>query len=105
MNRDDEVIAALGEQSEFAIAEVELGIDLEQFLESPHGRYLEGRAKFALAAARDQLEIADPTNSVEVRRFQNDARVARMFMEWVTEGISRGEQAAHQLKLEDVIDD
>lgn len=86
---------------QLAMAEVKLGIELEQFLNSETGQYLHGRAAADLHDAWVELEKVDPTDPEAIRKTQNKAWVARNFLAWMAEAISNGRNAEQRLQQED----
>lgn len=79
------------------LAEVELGLDVEQFMQSKVGRYLVGRAMHEADQATEQLKTADPENSKEIRRLQNEIYRSNQVIEWLNEALQAGKNAEEQI--------
>lgn len=75
------------------VAEAEIGDEARKFIESELGKTLLGMAEQEIAMAQEKLETIDPTATEEIRGLQNQAKVARHFQQWITELISKGENA------------
>lgn len=81
-------------------AEAQLGHQTREFLHSPVGRFLHGRAKLALEAARREALEIDPDSEdalTRLRKLREEAAVARKFMTWCAETIENGLAAEVQL--------
>ena len=83
-------------------AEAQVGQEVLDFLSSPTGRLLHGRAKQEVEQAkRDLLEI-DPTTRRGFRKFkqiQAKAQNARRFSQWCADAIQTGNAAVTQLEF------
>lgn len=75
------------------IAEAEIGEDARKFVESDLGKILLGMAQQQVAAAQEELETVDPSDTKKVVTLQNQAKNGRNFEAWLAELISKGEQA------------
>jgi hypothetical protein len=75
------------------IAEAEIGDEAKKFVESPLGKTLIGMAQQEVALAQEALEEVDPSDTEKIRALQNKAKVARNFESWLSELISKGENA------------
>lgn len=75
--------------------EARLGDNARTFLVSDVGRYLHGRAKIQFAEATVAMVHCKPD---ELSDLQWKAQQAEQFMRWLTEAISNGDAAYHQLK-------
>jgi len=81
--------------------EARLGVTVQHFLVSDVGRYLHGRAKFALEEVKQKMLDLDPGIPSFLQEFvglQKDAWAAESFMKWCAEAIVNGENANHQLE-------
>lgn len=81
--------------------QIEIGRELIHFIDQPHGAYLYGRAIDELITARSLLEAADASNTAEVAALQNRARVARMFIEFVDQGVTDGATQEREAMADD----
>ena len=79
-----------------------LGEQLDAFLASDVGRYLQTRAQRAYNAAVEEFKRCDPAHADEIRRIQSDMWKAEAFMGWVTQGIQEGLSA---LKIIEGVED
>ncbi len=75
------------------IAEAEIGDEARKFVESDLGKTLLGMAQQEVAKAQEELETVDPSDTKKVVALQNQAKNGRNFETWLTELISKGEQA------------
>lgn len=82
-------------------AEAQLGYQVEEFLRSPTGRLLHGRAKQQLEQAKEDvlgLDTEDPDCLRKLKQIRTQAEVARCFMRWCAEAIDNGNAAQVQLE-------
>lgn len=79
--------------SDALIAAAEIGEEARAFLESDLGKYIIGVAQQEAQLALEKLAEIDPSRIEEVRKTQNEVRVARMFEQWLLEALHDGEQA------------
>src|SRR5262245_47938803 len=80
------------------LAEVKLGLEVEDFVRSPVGRYLLGRAAIEVKAATEVLKKADPEDAKAVRAAQNRIALMESFEKWLEDAIGNGNNAEAQLK-------
>lgn len=73
---------------------IQLGIEVETFLQSPVGRYMQARAKIELHAATKALRAATPTDAAAVAEAQVRCRVPELVLEWMAEAVAEGQNAA-----------
>jgi len=81
-------------------AKAQMGEQVREFLTSPVGRYLHGRAKLDYENARNELLDCDPDNFFGRRKFRRltkKARVAESFMRYLTEALTEASLATHEL--------
>jgi len=85
----------MSEESELAEvrARVSFGLDVQQFMGGSIGRHLAGRANNDIESAKDALLTVDPEDARAVRQHQNQGAVAAMFLQWLGEAVTAGEQA------------
>jgi hypothetical protein len=88
--------AELGQQARELLDQMALGIECQRFLQTKLGAELVRRCTENHDAAMTGLLDADPTNSKEIRRIQNDARIPLMILEFIDNVISSGEFAEEQ---------
>ena len=89
------------EKERLYFAQAKLGEEVHQFLRSDVGRYLHGCAMQEVEELRDALEKCNPASLFgrrKIKRLQQDAKAARLFMRWMTEAINTGEAAYQQIK-------
>lgn len=75
------------------IAEAELGEEARKFIASDLGRCLLGMSEQEVLAVHEELEKVDPTEIEKIRALQARIRHARNFGAWLSELVSRGEEA------------
>lgn len=80
------------------INRIELGLDVEAFMASRVGRYVQKRANDEIEAARDELENLPPAATEAIQAAQNKAKVARAVLDWMGEAVTDGEGAAEIAK-------
>lgn len=85
-------------ETELKIAEVRLGMQAEDFLKSPIGKYLLGRAADKADEALEKLKRVSPAETESVRALQNDVRLMESFGTWIRDAITNGNNAESQLK-------
>lgn len=92
------------EQERALFGEALLGEDVLAFLKTPVGRYLHHRAKMEIQQCQvDALEVNPDGWSwlrarTKLRAIQQRASAARLFMGWMADAITNGNQAATQLE-------
>lgn len=79
-------------------AQIELGLDAEQFFHTKLGQYLEKRAMDSALEAMQSLKTCDPTDDKTIRALQNAVFRAESFVMWIDEAIKEGEIAVNQLQ-------
>lgn len=84
--------------SDELIAEAELGDQAKAFLESDLGRCLIGLAQQEVWSAHEALESISPTDIEGIRSLQSQAKMGRMFEQWLIELIDKGESALEVLR-------
>lgn len=93
----------LNSKEEEAYAQALLGEELERFLNSDLGRYMQGMADQEIEIAKDALLDADPLatdGQKKIRDAQFKAAVANQFLGFVREIRNASEAAFQQLKQE-----
>jgi len=81
------------EETELLIAEARLGLQTREFLSSPLGRYISGRANKAKEEAFEAWAIADPADVDTIRELQFRARLPSLVMTWLDEAINQANHA------------
>lgn len=79
------------------LREVEFGLDVERFMGSTVGRYLQRRANEDREAALEALATVDAEDAKAVRALQNQVAVAEKVLTWLGEAVTAGEQAEELL--------
>ena len=67
-----------------------LGQQIESFLRSDVGKYLQGRANRVYNAAVEDFKRVDPSDTQRVRQIQADMWKAEAFIGWLSQGIQEG---------------
>lgn len=75
----------------------ELGVTLEQAMETPLWRFLSTRAEQEAQKAVDRLLETDPADALKVAAVQNDIRRHRELVKWMTDGIEAGRDAGREV--------
>lgn len=94
-------IEFIDERERLYFAKAQLGEQIREFLASPTGRYMHGRAKEDLEEARDAaLDINpwSPFTRRKLARVRLQAEIARNFIKWATDAIMEAESAYAQLE-------
>ena len=100
VEKDFSHLTFVDEQERQYFAEAHLGQETIDFLRSPAGRLLHGRAKQEVEQAKMDLLDINPMTRRGFRRFkkiQERAQQAKWFMQWCAETIEQGDVAATQL--------
>ena len=79
------------------LQQIDLGFQVEAFLQSDIGRYLVQRAEAQVEEAVEQLKRCNPENSAQIRAIQHDIQVAEDIQYWLAEAIQAGLNAQQQL--------
>lgn len=75
-------------------AQISFGLDVEQFMQSAIGKYLTARANDDIESALESLKTVDPTDSKAVQSLQNEIHRAEMFLLWMGQAVTEGENAS-----------
>lgn len=78
------------DQVETLIRTATLGKQIESFLASDVGRYLQARATRAYNAAVEDFKRVDAADTQAVRKAQSDMWKAEAFMGWLAQGVQEG---------------
>jgi len=78
------------------------GKEVELFWGSGIGQYLRNRAQECYSEAIQNLKSVDPTNAAAVMKAQNEARVAEMFEQWLSQAVLDGLKALELLEGEEL---
>jgi hypothetical protein len=81
---------------------VQLGIDVESFLQGPIGQHLLMRLKEEADEAAQQLKTVDPCSYSEIVKLQMTVRRAENIEGWLAGLIQEGWHAEQQLKGEEM---
>jgi len=77
------------------------GKEVELFWGSGVGQYLRNRAQECYSEAIQSLKSVDPTDTRAVMKAQNEARVAEMFEQWLSQAVLDGIKALELLEGEE----
>lgn len=83
------------------LAAVALGLDAEQFMNSPLGRYLVDRIESEVYAALSELKQVDAEDPRHIRDLQNRVYRAEKILTWLDEVIQEGRNAERMATNED----
>lgn len=78
------------------------GKEVELFWGSGIGQYLRNRAQECYSEAIQNLKSVDPTDPRAVIKAQNEARVAEMFEQWLSQAVLDGLKALELLEGEEL---
>lgn len=90
----------IDEKERLLFAEAQLGHQVLDFLQSPTGRYLHGRAKAEFEQAQVEALEIDPDSWLgrrKLRKLRARAEFARHFLKWCVEAINDGEIATQEI--------
>lgn len=79
------------------IAELELGLQAEEWFATPLGKYVLGCIEQEIAAAKDDFETVDIQDAQKVRELQDRIKRANTVKSWFAELIQRGRDAETML--------
>ena len=79
------------------LQQIDLGFQVEAFLQSDLGRYLVQRAEAQVEEAVEQLKRCSPEDSAQIRATQHTIQVAESIQYWLAEAIQSGLNAQQQL--------
>lgn len=102
LKKDFSGINFVDQQERQFFAEAEMGEETIEFLRSPIGRLLHGRARQVVEQAKTDLLDINPLTRRGFRKFkriQEEALQAKWFMRWCAETIQDGDIAATQLEF------
>ena len=100
VEKDFSNIEFIDAQERQYFAEAHLGHETVDFLRSPVGRLLHGRAKQEVEQAQVAMMDINPTTRRGFKKFkkiQETAQQAKWFMQWCAETIEQGNAAATQI--------
>lgn len=83
------------------LQQVELGLDVQQFLRSPVGKYLLQKADDERTDALAELVEANPEDSEGIRALQSTIKRADSIQFWLIEAVQAGKNAEAQLDPRD----
>ena len=79
------------------LQQIDLGFQVEAFLQSDLGRYLVQRAEAQVEEAVELLKRCSPEDSAQIRAIQHTIQVAESIQYWLAEAIQSGLNAQQQL--------
>ena len=95
---EDTPTAFINEAERALFHEAKLGEDAKDFLDSPLGKLLKGRAILEIEDAQAALLTVEPEDVATIRKLQFKAAVARQFVSWLADAVANGDQAFEQLE-------
>jgi uncharacterized protein YhdP len=78
---------------------IAFGMDMENFMRSDVGRYLDACSRREIVEFLDELSRVTPTDAEEIRRIQMEIASRRMWADWLSTAIQAG-HAAQEVSLE-----
>ncbi len=86
------------------LATARFGVEVEAFLAGPIGKFVKEAAdKQALDAMLALAEI-EPGETEKIRALQNEIKVARSVMDWLSAAVQRGHVALRSLEAKETTD-
>lgn len=79
------------------LQQIDLGFQVEAFLQSDIGRYVTSRAESQVDELVEQLKTASPDDPVQIRSIQTEIKVAETVLYWLAEAIQSGINAQADL--------
>lgn len=79
------------------LQQIDLGFQVEAFLQSDIGRYLIQRAEAQVEESVELLKQAVPEDFASIRSIQHDIRVAESIQYWLADAIQAGMNAQAEL--------
>lgn len=79
------------------LQQIDLGFQVEAFLQSDIGRYLIKRAEDQIEENVELLKRVNPDNTCQIRAIQHNIHVAEDFQYWLGEAVQAGLNAQQQL--------
>lgn len=86
--------------SDSRVAVVKFGIEVENFLLTPVGRYLNSRAEEEIESAVEELKRVNPRDEMGIRDIQTRIQVCERVLYWLGDAIREGRMAEEQLLSE-----
>lgn len=74
------------------------GLDVEAFMSTRLGRYLTEKANADVQSAAEALLEVDPEDPKAIRKLQTKAAAAGMFLLWLGEAVTLGENAQREFE-------
>lgn len=84
-------------QYEKDLESANLGIQAKAFMKSNIGKYLESKINDQVFSGLNNLKLADPFDSKEIQKIQNDIKVAEMIKFFLLQAIQEGYNAQQRL--------
>lgn len=98
MRDQDYLLHEVEYDPDFLMADALMGKQLEQFRDSPEGRYIIGRARSEIQALLEQLVDAAPKDEQAQTEIRQDIKLRQMMLNYIGEQIYNGEQSRLQLE-------
>jgi hypothetical protein len=92
-----ELAGSMDEAALSDVAEVDLGIEIQQFLSQDAGKFLAGRAQQMYDDATEKLALVNAADTQAVIALQVQARAAWFFITWCAEAIRNGNEARNRI--------
>jgi hypothetical protein len=81
------------DETELLIAEARLGLQTKEFLKSPVGKFIAGRALKAKQEAFEAWINIEPCDEATIRELQFRARLPQIVISWLDEAINQAQHA------------
>lgn len=86
------------DEKELLFAEVKLGLQTREFLKTPVGKYIIGRAAKAKEEAFVLWSECNPADTESIRELQFRARLPDLVVEWLDQAINQAQHAESNLQ-------
>ena len=85
------------DETDLLLAEARLGLHTQEFLKSPVGKFIAGRALKAKQEAFEAWVNVEPCDEDAIRELQFRARLPQIIISWLDEAINQAQHAEETL--------
>tara|TARA_S200000501_G_scaffold100841_1_gene94352 strand:- start:2843 stop:3118 length:276 start_codon:yes stop_codon:yes gene_type:complete len=85
------------DETDLLLAEARLGLQTQEFLKSPVGKFIAGRALKAKQEAFEAWVNVEPCDEDAIRELQFRARLPQIIISWLDEAINQAQHAEETL--------
>jgi len=91
-------------EPDITVEKAQLGIEADQFLSTPLGRYLLERSETDVERLKEALVATDANDTTRNQQIRNKIYIARQFRDWITEVIAEGHMAYDELREREALE-